>query len=155
MTTYEATPVCWHYVIKAPRLVTYAGFETASAWSKRVLLPGAYPVRFEIDHGFTPPLVRDAHVAIAAVEIESYWENRLLTAVSADHQTELRRPTTHHLHWYSYQIAAAKPGDEGLSCLWTATQPERPYPADEEIEEYIAEALAAAQAKADHIRAAR
>lgn len=67
---------------------------TASWWDRYLIQPGTYRVEWEISYGYTRPVIQYGRARVDAVLVESYRENRLFTAVSADHKTDLAEKTT-------------------------------------------------------------
>lgn len=56
---------------------------TASAWIKYEILPGEYEVVYHFSY---------RKVRVLARQIESYYVNRLFTASSVNHDTEVKEP---------------------------------------------------------------
>lgn len=98
--------------IDEPGEYVYRGYETASAWDKRVVEPGVYPlVGVTIDHRPVDPDRQEAYWMVAkipATMTESYYVNRLFTASSVAHKTGLAEPSTVFVQMYRYEVEPGK-----------------------------------------------
>lgn len=83
--------------------------QTASWWDRYTLLPGTYEVELTTSshgplHGGFDGQAYWATVRVDAVLEESYRVNRLFTASSAEHKTDLAQETTKGFQLYAYQM---------------------------------------------------
>lgn len=112
--------------IDEPGEYVYRGYETASAWDKRVVEPGVYPlVGVTIDHRPVDPDREEAYYLVAripAVMTESYYVNRLLTASSVSHKTDLETPSTVFVQMYRYEVEAGKTVLGGIGRIVEVTE---------------------------------
>lgn len=102
MTAARTDVLALTFTIKEPTEYIDRTLATASWWDRYMLQPGTYRIEWQIAYGYTTPIIEYGRVRVDAVLVESYRENRLFTAVSADHREGLDEKTTVSLGTYPW-----------------------------------------------------
>lgn len=109
-----------HLLIEEPIRHQDHRYETASAYDVLTLQPGEYPftltridglpwVPGKVENGFVKPGgPYYAKVSIDAIQDEHYYVNRLWTASSITHDTDMNRPTKYLVSLYAYELYSRK-----------------------------------------------